>query len=883
MGTAVTKTGGNARGKTLFAAFSLGFLVYLLSVLPIILRHGGLFFYYGDYNVQQVPFYILAHRAVREGNLFWNWKLDLGGSMIGDFAFYLWGSPFFWLTIPFPESMIPYIMPFLMALKFGFAAMTAAICFRRYVRGAAPLLIGALLYAFSGFQACNIVFQHFADVTAFFPLLIYTFDELMLTDHGRGEQAFTPGGRRFAAFALTVCLMSVINYYFFFGQIIFLLLYFVIRYVPGESRVNIRRMFLRALCGGALGVLLASFFLLQAFYGVSGNTRLADVLTGYNLLIYESMKLPYAIVKSFAMIPDIIGKGTLFYTDAIRISSLAGYLPLFGLSGVAAFFFAHKGQPDWRKRLLTVCGLIAFVPFFNAAFSLFNNQYYARWFYMPILFMAVITAQQIERGKYPEWKMGSMVAVFLFLFMLTVALLPSKDAEGEIRYLNMTDNPDLFWREVKGTAIMIIALILLVNFVHGRKLRQVAFLAATVISCFITTYVVLENGAGLINDFGMREWKKQMLDTRPALPQDGFYRVETDSTSTNYEMVWGIPTIHCFLSTVPSEIFDFYQDVSDVSRWVESNPPMSRVGLRAIMSARYYLENSVINTDGEFGRGQGVEGYVQVDEQNDFTIYENTNYIPMGFTYRYYVRESAFAELNKADADAALVRVMILPDEEVRTYGSLMKEMTAAEILRPVSAEEFSMACMERRQSACTSFIPDTRGFSATTSDLPEDNLVFFSVPASKGFSAFVDGGEVPIVRADHGMMAIPVPAGVHQIRVDYLPPGLYPGICGTLLGILLLILYGFYAHRYNAMLVKRIVTEQKSTEGTGTDKEETAQEQPAETDGENAAEEPADIDRVIEEAKQAEPDKDNEKVQQTGDTGSEQESGSAEEKGGDQ
>ena len=87
----------------------------------------------------------------------------------------------------------------------------------------------------------------------------------------------------------------------------------------------------------------------------------------------------------------------------------------------------------------------------------------------------------------------------------------------------------------------------------------------------------------------MREAKailqKQMIDTKPSLA-DGFYRVETDSTSTNYEMVWDIPTIHCFLSTVPAEIFDFYEKTAGITRGVESDAPLSRVGLRAILSGR---------------------------------------------------------------------------------------------------------------------------------------------------------------------------------------------------------------------------------------------------------------------------------------------------------
>ena len=68
------KTGGIPKGIRLFL---MGFLMYVIAALPILIRHGGLFFYYGDYNVQQVPFYILAHRAVRSGHFLWNWKTSI--------------------------------------------------------------------------------------------------------------------------------------------------------------------------------------------------------------------------------------------------------------------------------------------------------------------------------------------------------------------------------------------------------------------------------------------------------------------------------------------------------------------------------------------------------------------------------------------------------------------------------------------------------------------------------------------------------------------------------------------------------------------------------------------------------------------------------------
>ena len=87
-------------------AFLLGFGSLLVVILPIIIADGGYYIYYGDYNSQQIPFYNLANDAVRSGSFGWNWYTDLGVNFIGAYAFYLLGSPFFWLTTILPLSLI---------------------------------------------------------------------------------------------------------------------------------------------------------------------------------------------------------------------------------------------------------------------------------------------------------------------------------------------------------------------------------------------------------------------------------------------------------------------------------------------------------------------------------------------------------------------------------------------------------------------------------------------------------------------------------------------------------------------------------------------------------------------------------------------------------
>ena len=760
------------------------FLMYVLAILPILVKRGLPFFYYGDYNVQQIPFYILAHRAVRSGEFFWNWNVDLGGSMAGDFSFYLWGSPFFWLTVLFPETAIPYIMPFLMALKYAVAATLAYIYIRRYVHKYIYAMIGGYLYGFSGFNACNIVFNHFTDSVCFFPLFLMLFEELMECSTSE-DGKIKPSGLSFLKFSLMTAFMAIVNYYFFFGQVLFLVIYFFVRYRKAESLFDFFIRQLRLIAGAVAGVLLAGFFLLPAFMGIHGNSRLDNVITGYNMFIYPSGKLIWDIFKSLVMLPDIIGKGTLFYTTTVKNASLAAYLPMFGIAGVAGFLFLNRRRKNWEKTLTILFLVMAVIPVLNSAFSLFNTYYYARWFYIPVLLMALETAQVAERGRSIQLKKGVVIEVLCFLFFVVVYFLPSTDENGKIEMFNMTENSSIFLRDVIFTALLLVFLIVSVFLLpKKKKIRDIVILAFVMISCVISTYVPVKNGSSIISDTGKEMWQEQMLYNKVEVDMTRFLRGEVDSTSTNYDMVWGIPSIHCFLSTVPAPIFDFLEGACGITRTVETNIPVERAGVRAVLSAKYYFENAVISKNRVFYNDEGTDGYVYTDTQDGFDIFENTNYIPMGFAYDYYITTSEWEDLEAKDHDLDLSKVLIISDEDaISLYGKLdMTELTAEDILEsPVNYYEFRGQCKKRAETACKSFEPDTKGFSAVTSNIDGDRLLFFSVPKVKGFSCRVDGVATPIYTADYGLMAIPVSEGVHNIRVSYAPEGLVFGIVCSL------------------------------------------------------------------------------------------------------
>ena len=138
----------------------------------------------------------------------------MGGSFVGNYAFYTLGSPFFWILSFFPSVMVPYLLGPLLALKYGTAGVTAYWYLRRYTKQNRVAFLGAVLYAFSGFQAGNVIYNHFHDAVAFFPLLLIGLDKLI-------------DEKRKGVFALAVALNAMTNYFFFAGEVIFLGIYFI--------------------------------------------------------------------------------------------------------------------------------------------------------------------------------------------------------------------------------------------------------------------------------------------------------------------------------------------------------------------------------------------------------------------------------------------------------------------------------------------------------------------------------------------------------------------------------------------------------------------------------------------------------------------------------
>lgn len=768
------------------------FIIALITAsalfVPYMIMGEGYFIFYGDFNVQMIPFYKEAHKAIKAGNIFWNWNTDLGANFIGSYSYYLLGSPFFWLTIPFPNWMVPYFMGPLLILKFACAAFTAYCYIRRFTRTPQAARLGGLLYAFSGFSVYNIFFNMFHEAIIVFPLLLLSL-ELLITEN-----------RRFI-FALTVALCAVTNYFFFFGMVVFTVIYFFVRLFSGAIKVKISRFFVLVF-EAVLGLALAAFLLLPSILAILGNSRISEVLLGWNAIMYGKEQIYANIMECFFFPPDIPARPVFFPGANVKWSSLGGWLPLFSMVGVFVWFSQRKNH--WLKRVLGISIFMAMVPILNSVFYAFNTAYYARWFYMPILLMCLATVSLTEDSTVKwsigyKWVLGITAAV-----TLVIGFFPQKDTENDKLIFGLYSQSDdgmytfRFWITC---AIAILSLVILGMLLKLIKTDRKAFYrGATVCVCIISAvYGNFFIACGRSHSYDIKEIMiDQLIEGEIDLEGDSNFRVDAYDGVDNTSMYLGLPGINAFHSVVPGSIMRFY-DYIGVERSVASRPDTDVAAIRPLLSVKYLLNrkdgDSFLDDDNE----TLMPDYEYVKTSGGYYIYENKNYIPYGFSYDYYMSYEFCDSYSKSDRASLMLKAVLLTDEQIKKYSYLLDNLENLE-LPPYYYEEegtslsltdeaMAYDCEQLRETSADLFEIDNDGFTAkVTRD--KDNLVFFSVPYDDGWTAYVNGKEAEIENVNVGFMAVKVGTGESEIRFVYRTPGLVNGLLITGGACIVLLLY---------------------------------------------------------------------------------------------
>ena len=702
------------------------FAVAFVSFIYFIIRGHGFFVLTNDFNDQQIPFTIGLHNALLDGGLSgFSWDIDLGTSSLDGFSFYELGSPFFWISMLFPANAFPFIVAWLFMLKFTAAGVISCLYIREYVEDKKWAILGAVLYAYSGFSIANILFYHFHDVIAFFPLLLIGLERMMKE-------------RKYNLFIFSIFLNCIINYYFFVGEVIFLVLYYLCKYARGS--------FKGFLCGvakciacGIIGVGMSAFVFIPSVLFIMGNPRTSGFTGLLNMLFLDKNTYLYILKTLFLPAEPLTSISAIYNSN---FASYGFYIPLIGFS--LCFAYVIKNKKDWLSIIVVICFIGSFIPLFSEMFSLYSSGQ-MRWWYAFTLMAVLASVRFLDNIDKKALTWGFLLNVVL---ILGAALLiwSSQLVFISKRFL-----------EITCIAIMgILVTWMMLKFLKKPWLVlqvSVSLLSATML--FITIHIYRDSSwmdydgyrlrYEVAKDLNIPDEQYRFNDTMNLISMVAHVAGFTNQSSTDTNSIRDFEAL-----------FDFYDPVSAI-------PKNDIPGLAELLGGRYYLAFD------------DIEG----KHLQEFNTAYGTMYLlerpacPIGYSVDSYI---SYADLMKLPVEArgiALLDSVVLDGDMVSDeMASLLESKTDVEIDLQKSVVDY---VIDHMNGAVENFQLDGQGITCSSS-YQNDTYVYFSVPYDKGWNATVDGHKTEIIQTG-GMMMIKVPAGMHSIKLSYYTPGLKTGI----------------------------------------------------------------------------------------------------------
>lgn len=737
-------------------------LIATVGMLPELIESGG-FYIKGDITHQLLPFLYETKRMFASGTPFWSWNTCMGDNFIASYAYYSVFNPFSWINCLFPYKYLSFGFTFVLYLKF----LVCGYISQRYLREIGfdrkLSLIGCLLYTFSSWAVSNLIFYFFMEPMILLPFLLIFVERFL---HGKGHSC---SGLVFAVF-----IVVLVNYYFAVINLIVAWLYFLCRltYCCFRGHEKLRLLIKEAGCV-FLGILCASVVVIPVAFQLRGYSSILSDFDFSDMFMWAD--------RVFWLVYPKAHEGRFFYAFLNSgWKSNAASIAVFGLLPVI-LYYKSKGYA-WIKWLTAVLLLIYLTPL-NGVFSLFSDSYYTRWAYALTLCFIICTLFYLRDFGLPSFRSVIWYCIIVYGFY---SLFSGVSIFWQYRYAGDFASTRIL-RLVLDLILMVVnAFSLVIICMKTKKGGPIKYLLIAVFICtylqfFVYTlqqsdWIDSESGEISETDFFIRH---EEFHSEDFFSYRSNFKVETGSgrPSCNFGLICNRPSIGTYHSVMNVLTKKWNNIVGDSVFSQRAFYPENFVeSFEALMSVKDLIHISDKIEDGVVDSGRA-------SKRGLFSVYESDHYIPMGFTYDKYVITDSIEELAHSDRQADIPK-LVLSALAIKKSDEkeLSQYLRKGDIGLNVSLDSL---VEKRRVEVCKKFEGNSMGFDADIF-LDSARVVFFSVLADDGFSAYIDGEPTRIFETNLGLSSVIVPAGRHEISFRYLPPGIVIGSVLSLMGFLI-------------------------------------------------------------------------------------------------
>jgi len=709
----------------------------------------------------------------------WSYYQGMGQSYFG----YLSGDPFDILIYCCKPENVVYMYGITEVLKF----LTAGIFFYLFLRElkltSYTAVIGAICFAFCGFMVLGSAWRMFSSEVYQTAFLLFSLEKLL-----NKKWYYFPFA--IALISLTVCF-NLFTYVLVSGIYVFIRLYN--QYGWSKKIMNTYSQ----LAGlGILGVGMSAVIAVNKVLLFLDSPRVAGSGSSFSDLINMPLFQTDTLLDNLTKIGrlfsnDMLGTGNYFVGSENYMEAPLFYAGLISLLLFSQFFPFLSKKKKWIFGLLFACALLPFIfPYARYMFWLFSGKYYRGLsfvFSLLLLVYAMMSLHHIDSTRKINFKV--LFGTFLFLLIL-------------LFYPNITNVKGLFQSSLQSFCLIFLILYTIVISLFAIKgaarfakpmligliFIELAFMANTTINKRdVLSYKEVIGKTGY-NDYSVDAVQYiHQADT-------AFYRIQKSySSGPAMHRSFNDPMIQRYYGTTSYSSFNQNKYVKFLLATVSQEHRFTTIWLDGLNADHPLLQifgNIHYNLSKEPFPPQLSFFNDSIAKIGDVYVYKNKFRLPLGYTYNHYMPRSEFDKLNFKDV--AFLKAVVIDDAEIQQYNSLQSFLS--DQIESDYRFDHLIADVEGLNQHTLNITHFDQNNIKGEILLPEEKLLFFSIPFDKGWKAFDNGKAIEIKMVNIGFSGLLLGEGKHEIELRFEPTGYYLSIVVSLLSLLVtLLLIGWF------------------------------------------------------------------------------------------
>ncbi len=619
------------------------------------------------------PYYKYFADAITNGNFsFWSFEMGVGTSTLSVFSYLF--DPFNIFYILFGSKNIPSVIVYVAILKilvsgFFFYKYIIIVTKNKYIS-----LLTGLLYAFSGYMIAWGQHYFFATFFVFVAVILY-FTEQWISNN-----------KKWVGLSISILFAAISNPYLLFMFSLYLFPYVILRlailFEISNWRMIIKK-FVRLVGAYILGIGCAAFLFLPIIYTILNSPRIGS--TGLHIFSYRKGLIEYiSLLKIFSQnifgvadkIPVPFDKWHIYYEMPVLYS---GLLTLIIIPQIIGRLKNEKKFVIYIFGIaLSVVSLIT--PFFAQMFNMFK-AYNFRWSFVIICFNLLVFAEMMNYLISTKEIKTSITKKTVFAYLLILG--PLLVCLTVLYFFKIIVIDFSIIQEILKVIIFIILYYFMMNiFFSGRHFSVKKVVLLCIICTELITFANTTINSGnminreyIQNKQGYYDNTNEIISSIKEMEQDKFYRINKNyiSQSENDPLMQNYHGLTSYNSVQTKSYIEF----------LNSMGIPSKVGAAAVITGidetHPYLLNllnvkySIIKTGNPSYMynypgdtlGYLPQSYKKIKDFEGYTLYENSNSLPLGITFNKMLDYDTFQQLEPQEKQKALMYGFVSEDRDL--------------------------------------------------------------------------------------------------------------------------------------------------------------------------------------------------------------------------